>query len=1405
LSCIDQCTVGQICTQTFPPKCSPLVNQSCMSSCLSLIQTPPPGTGPFGPPPTPPNTPPPPADYCSGTCNWEIPTCLDNPFDSSTTGSSSTASSCVAEECSSGCCCCDSLVVADIIKPRCYDRVTVSCNSDGTATGGPNSVPFPLSCDSCFEACDLIINDPNGCSKLSTLSWWDLGNTSCSCECKNLSVVDGCLLHCAYCGKCDAEITIQNSPCEYKLIVSPSSDCCTDNKKETVQIIFFNVGSYNNSVSGPDPLVKPEEILLFQQKLSELRTICTNNGINIYGDNGLQDGITKGRAFCDPGPCCPDAIYANETEAAAYIMGNLQAVEPPQRIEIVILVHGFISDSSQDACTDINWPGYPSDFFKCLETHNAKISTIEFNRNMTDSYFSSLPQNVGANENCGSGTMGYQNCRPSSFWPSDKVIGSIAAGPTEDQYDELWALITRQKPITSCDCIDSEPKVFTFDKKDCSPRTFDVCGTTIVIDTEDINMVCCEDIGCECSQPCCTPPPNSCACGTNCTEVCSNGTKLFPSLSAAIEAVWGECKSNAISEDDNGCIKVRMNSNIVQICKADIEAQVTAAWLECEECTGPDCGSCIGPDCPCPPGNSDCNGPCTGPDCPDCPEGDPDCNNCTGPDCNNCDGPDCPDCPPGDPDCNTCIGPDCDIPNGPGPDDDCIGTNCDGSGSNPPPNLVCTADETISPNDDCFSVRHPDVVVLNNGIGLVAFEDDSDPSVIKIKQFKTSIENKVQANRTLRFGRLQNPSKWIITQSGLYRVKLYLYENISNVQVGDGIFFFNGPLAKQAFILTTVSSDSTGDYLEFSINPTNGFEFSGSYESKTDDRYDVQWITYDQNDTGLIGDRPLPTGVEADLDATKEDVDSILILPPHYFDGKKVPVAYPRITNSDNYDNNSENSQFVYVAYQALENKTWRIYLRQLRLSEFKKSADVLLTSDNISSVTPENTNEIVWTCKSTCISYDCESETKIATITSVWTAATTEGIDIYNCDLRSGENFFCNQSFEKNKLTILVSQTTVSTEKCPTSKNLQKWNREDTVSTPVPEFISDTDQNEISNWANSHFNFGVTSSENVTINSLRCQLLYSQSQTGGWCTFKNEIIGTLNQYKGLYVSDPILISSPNQNSIHPKIKIDYLNRLFISYCEVSGNDQDIIVVGTNTPENVLPIGTDFRRKSDFLGFDSEFKFFYDKTDFTYRRRVTLGGLNQYPDMWIDLNNVVHIVWQSNVDLDWEIYYANSDDEFTPERITKQQSKSLRPSITGDNSGNLVIVWHDDRFGVWEIMAAVKPGSRIRPLYQQNEYIASMINNYQHTIDYVPFTITNDTDSVMCFTDLYVSFYQDRTLTIGPLLTVRKSDFPFAFSVVSSDPTYPSVPDKICLQPGESINLQMTLTPEIFTSGVISP
>jgi hypothetical protein len=114
----------------------------------------------------------------------------------------------------------------------------------------------------------------------------------------------------------------------------------------------------------------------------------------------------------------------------------------------------------------------------------------------------------------------------------------------------------------------------------------------------------------------------------------------------------------------------------------------------------------------------------------------------------------------------------------------------------------------------------------------------------------------------------------------------------------------------------------------------------------------------------------------------------------------------------------------------------------------------------------------------------------------------------------------------------------------------------------------------------------------------------------------------------------------------------------------------------------------------------------YDDTpgnDEIYYKRSTDGGATwstsrnlslavgacREPAVAIDPSGDIHLVWHSVTPGDWEIYYKRSTDGGATwsanQRITWSPGHSYAPSISSDTSGNLHIVWYDDKPGNYEV------------------------------------------------------------------------------------------------------------------------
>lgn len=201
--------------------------------------------------------------------------------------------------------------------------------------------------------------------------------------------------------------------------------------------------------------------------------------------------------------------------------------------------------------------------------------------------------------------------------------------------------------------------------------------------------------------------------------------------------------------------------------------------------------------------------------------------------------------------------------------------------------------------------------------------------------------------------------------------------------------------------------------------------------------------------------------------------------------------------------------------------------------------------------------------------------------------------------------------------------------------------------------------------------------------------------------------------------TSPILISS---NSTKAAVKTNNRNEVFVVYEKHETGLPQIEIVGTGDLHQNSITGPKGCRLTKF----------YTSEDFSWMHAITdfSEGANQLCDVVIDKNDVSHIVWQSNRDKRWEIYYANSYDMFTPVRVTSVQSKSAMPKIDVDVSGTIYVVYQDNRFGPFEIMLAAKDERRIIPLTQQDAYLASLRAQYNHYTNTMPIYVTNQTELV---------------------------------------------------------------------------
>ena len=78
------------------------------------------------------------------------------------------------------------------------------------------------------------------------------------------------------------------------------------------------------------------------------------------------------------------------------------------------------------------------------------------------------------------------------------------------------------------------------------------------------------------------------------------------------------------------------------------------------------------------------------------------------------------------------------------------------------------------------------------------------------------------------------------------------------------------------------------------------------------------------------------------------------------------------------------------------------------------------------------------------------------------------------------------------------------------------------------------------------------------------------------------------------------------------------------------------------------------------------------------------------PDLAIDANNDIHVVWQDNREGNWEIFYLKLSERgaklINDMRLTNDTASSVNPKILlGDSDKKFHVIWSDNSTGSWEI------------------------------------------------------------------------------------------------------------------------
>lgn len=1352
---------------------------------------------------------------------------------------------CNPENCNPQCCCCHSIDIVSAATARCHKRTVISCNEDGSGWGLESDQNFE-DCPNCVTACETILGlRPDligeGCDNFLTTGssegWWTIpsSNWPCDCHCANESS-GTCRLTCVTCRNlfCTSEADVSGNDCNYRINLTPGEDCCGDQPRE--EIIF--VIDATECVTRDGNAISHVNIKsLTTEVVNRINNINPNvrYGLVTFDDPHLESDsegtryvaeLTNKDDFLSQ---IPDTIVtgdATDTPFPSVWYAGIRALvetnwSSSARRKII-----FVGGKTDQYIFDTSSPpaicqGYPPIYSlgECFEAYMAISQENNITTNVIGHHVNNFPidsrqidilGSSGASGNCWS-TYSVSDDDPDLFFIINDFTNCVEEfsgySSSCDCVNSTPIPIRQNSPNCQCyqedglddpfdiECISNLPescfeipiiKCLPGQPCNCSlPSALNICGQTVVIQPVQQNLVCCSDLGfgCQCDDGGggSDSHPTEC-CGVSCHDICAM-YRQNQDVESLIDFVWADCWTKKAGVD------VASTPKCSEPCCPDA-SDPNSNNYPCELREAGDTRDC----CPCPLENqSEC------------------CNCCvTFMDTNgipsivycrtdiaqqvrsaieDCLIPDPPTSPPWNPPNTECR------------DDKCIVGE---------PNI--TEDQSIDSQCDnkhsgCTSVIHPSTVVLNNGIGLVAYESIKDVSTIKIQQFNTSLKNKLLPNRELGFGRLQHRIRW-----GTTIAKLYVYDPIpQHLLTGtespensenwkDAIAFKNGPLEKQFFPLAVPAydTDEIGTFLRFYHENT---ELTRPFTS-SDDVYNIKYFVFDFEDEGVIGDSNDTTtdGSEFNIE-NRNVVDQALLLSPHIYNGEKVPVANPSITTAKNYYEPLENSHFVYLTYQALEDNIWKIYLRQLRLSEYQSSLDnENETHDSLSNL---GLSSVIY--RIFCTNDHCSDmgDYFVLSRSVVFEVLTEDRREVLNPNLIGNWPSLCpgkqSSEFPREKVFVKLVHYAES-DRCPESVGFNSifanWIVGQEFLVPAADISAQGIFNLVQTEGDSviaidNFDPPITAGDAV-ISSSYVNVVYYQSITESlWSVISGSSYDTLSRFKGLKIGEPILVSNDSGHATQPVVKVNHNNDIFIAYQTTELNGVQIKLIGTSIPSTSLPVGV-FNPKDP----DKTLRYLLSPSDFIYSNTITTDGLNEMVDMFIDLNDVLHLTWQSNKTKRWEIYYGNSEDQFSIKQITDHTGKSLKPSIYGDNLGKIFIAWHDDRFGNgYEIMLAFCENSNITPLSQQDPYLASIRNEgYTHYIDELSFSIRNQNSYVICIQDIIADFYYDRTLN-NLAFSVHQSDYPFIFTI-------PGVENDTHIQSYSDFTLEWTDDPYIV--GIIS-
>ena len=93
-------------------------------------------------------------------------------------------------------------------------------------------------------------------------------------------------------------------------------------------------------------------------------------------------------------------------------------------------------------------------------------------------------------------------------------------------------------------------------------------------------------------------------------------------------------------------------------------------------------------------------------------------------------------------------------------------------------------------------------------------------------------------------------------------------------------------------------------------------------------------------------------------------------------------------------------------------------------------------------------------------------------------------------------------------------------------------------------------------------------------------------------------------------------------------------------------------------------------------------------TSWSMKRLTWTAGVTSRPALTIDSNNHIHTIWQDDTSGNQELYYKRSTNggaSWTTKRLTWNSGESSYPDIVVDSNNHIYIVWKDDTSGNHEI------------------------------------------------------------------------------------------------------------------------